>query len=467
MYPPLTSIADRIIQLLRKCSSRVHMHQIQNQIILHRLHCDSTIAHHFISACEDLCLLCLCLPLFFTRLQRPHLFTCNTLLKAFSHAQVSNIPFEIYAHMHKTSTLPNNYTYPFLLKSLSDFKKFKQALCVHTHVVKLGHLLDIYVQNSLLNVYASCGKMKLCRKMFDEMLERDVVSWTVMIMGYRNAGKYDDALIAFERMLSAGIVPNRVTMVNVLTACANFGAIEMGIWIHDFIRKNEWELDVVVGTSLIDMYLRCGRIDEGLNVFRSMKRKNTFTWNVVIKGLAFAERGQEAIWLFNRMEQDGFKADEVTFVNVLSACSHSGLVDIGRKIFSSLVGGKYGVSPNAKHYACMIDLFARAGCLGEAFKFINEMPFQPTESMWVSLLAGCRSHENLELSEIVGKKLVEVNPESSVYYVALSNLYADMGRWNDVAKVRELMKERGLKKDSGCSSVKSENQELEYGSLMQ
>ncbi|EEF30506.1 pentatricopeptide repeat-containing protein, putative [Ricinus communis] len=165
------------------------------------------------------------------------------------------------------------------------------------------------------------------------MPERDVVSWTVLIMGYRNAENYGDALIAFEQMQYAGIVPNHVTMVNVLGACARFGAIEMGIWIHDFIRRSGWEIDVILGTSLIDMYAKCGKINESLSVFRSMKEKNIFAWNAVIKGLAFAKCGQEAVRWFFTMEQEGFKPDEVTFVNVLSTCSHSGFVDLGKQLF--------------------------------------------------------------------------------------------------------------------------------------
>ncbi|KAJ9171847.1 hypothetical protein P3X46_015156 [Hevea brasiliensis] len=457
----LSVTAERIIRLLQMCISQTHIHQIQAQLILNKLHSNTTVAHHFITACQNLSLLHSSLPLFFfAHLPKPHVFICNNIIRAFSHSQAPYIPYSIYSYMHNNSILPNNYTFPFLLKSLSDFKDFKQARSVHTHVVKFGHLNDIYVQNSLLNVYASCGHMGLCRQLFDEMPDKDVVSWTILIMGYRSAGNYDDALIAFEQMQYAGLVPNHVTMVNVLGACASFGAIEMGIWIHDFIRRKRWEIDVILGTSLIDMYMKCGRIDEGLDVFRSMKERNIFAWNAVIKGLAFAKCGQEAVLFLNRMEEEGLNPDEVTLVNVLSACSHAGMVDMGQRIFSSLINGKYGFSPNAKHYACMVDLFARAGHLDEAFKFIREMPFEPTIPMWGSLLAVCRAQRNLELSEFVAKKLVELEPGNSAYYVVLSNLYSEMGRWTDAARVRELMKERGLKKYLGSSSVESKPRDM-------
>lgn len=330
---------------------------------------------------------------------------------------------------------------------------------MHTHIVKLGHFNDIYVQNSLLNVYASCGHMGVCRRVFDEMRQRDVVSWTVLIMGYRIAGKFDEALITFEQMQYAGIMPNHVTMVNALAACADFGALEMGVWIHDFIRRSKWELDVILGTSLINMYGRCGRIEEGMAVFKNMKEKNTFTWNAVIQGLAIAKSGEDAVWWFNRMEQERIRADSATLVGVLCACSHSGLVDTGKQIFSSLLDGKYGLSPNVKHYACMVDLFSRAGFLEDAFKCIKEMPFEPTKAMWGSLLAGGRANGDVELSEFAAWKLVELEPGNSSYYVVLSNMYAELGRWSDAEKVRGMMNERGLKKDLGWSVVELEHQE--------
>lgn len=309
--------------------------------------------------------------------------------------------------------------------------------------------------------------MRLCRRVFDEMPQKDVVSWTVLVMGYKNCRKYDDALIAFEQMQYAGVVPNRVTMVNALAACANFGALEMGVWIHDFVKRSGWEMDVILGTALVDMYAKCGRIEEGLSVFRSMMEKNAFTWNVLIKGLALAKSGEDAILWFNRMEKEGFNPDQVTILGVLCACSHSGFVDTGERIFSSFIDGKYGFSPNIKHYACMIDLYARAGRLEDAVNFMSNMPFEPTRTMWGSLLTGSRAQGNLNSCEFAAWKLVELEPENIAYYVMLSNLYAEMGRWSDVEKVRIMMKERGLTKDLGCSSVEAEPLEDVYEFLAQ
>ncbi|KAK7259381.1 hypothetical protein RIF29_24988 [Crotalaria pallida] len=457
----LLTVTERLQTLLQHCSSKIHVQQIQTQLILTNLHSHTTLASHFITACQRHNLLNTAFHLYTLSLPSsppPHVFIFNTLIRAFSHSLVSLTPFTIYTHMLNTSIRPNNFTFPFLFKSLSDSRQLLLAQCVHAHAVRLSFIGDIYVQNSLLDVYASCGCVATwCRKLFDEMPQRDVVSWTVLIMGCRNVGRYDDALLVFEQMQYASVAPNQVTMVIALAACANFGAIEVGTWIHDMIRRNGWELDVTLGTALVDMYAKCGRVEEGLSVFKSMKEKNVYTWNAVIKGLALAKSGIAAIWWFNKMEQDGIRPDEVTLIAVLSACSHSGLVDMGRQIFRFLGHGKYGFYPNVKHYACMVDLFARSGCLQEASEFMRCLPFEPTKAMWGSLLVGSKSQGDLEFGEFAAKKLVELDPDNTAYYVHLSNLYAEMGRWSDVEKVRGMMKDRQLTKDLGFSSVDVEH----------
>ncbi|XP_057964706.1 pentatricopeptide repeat-containing protein At5g66520-like [Malania oleifera] len=461
-FPQLRGSEHRILNWLDSCcTSAAHIHQIQAQLILQSLHSNTTIAHRFIAACKPLGLLPSAL-LLFTQLRKPHVFICNSLIRAFSHSHSPHDSVFVYAHMHKNSILPNNFTFPFLLKSLSELKDLRQGQCVHTHITKLGHLNDIYVQNSLLSIYASCGCMGSCHQAFNEMPQKDVVSWTVLIAGNRSAGRHDDALIAFEQMQYAGVVPNRVTMVNALSTCSKCGALEMGVWIHDFIRRSGWELDVILGTSLVNMYGNCGRIEEGMDVFKNMKEKNVFTWNALIKGLALAKSGNEAVRWFSRMEHEGIEADEVTFLGVLCACSHSGLVQMGRRIFSSLIVGKYGFLPNFKHYACMIDLLVRAGRLQEAFIIITKLPFEPTKAMWGAFVAGSRTHGELELSEFATRKLVELEPENGAHYVLLSNLYAEMGRRSDVESMKRLMKETEMKKDQGCGAIEFEYERNVY-----
>ncbi|KAL7590361.1 hypothetical protein Lser_V15G37668 [Lactuca serriola] len=444
---------NRIIHLLKNCTSASHIDQIQAQLIHHHRHLylNITVAHYFITACKSFSLLTSAYLLYTRHLDfKPHVRICNTLMKALTpHASIS-----FYAHMNRNSIFPNNYTFPLVLKSLSDLKDTLRGQAVHTHIIKLGHLNDIYVENSLMSLYSSGGEMGLCRQVFDEMSQRDVVSWTVMLTGYRQCGKLNDALLTFNQMHYAGVAPNQVTMVNALATCASCGAIDMGVWIHEFIKRNSWELDVILGTSLVNMYGKCGRIEDAIDVFLSMEQKNVFTWNSFLKGLAMTKHVEEVLWWFSRMEQEeGIKPDEVTMVVVLSACAHSGLVEKGREIFSSLFNRKYGFLPNAKHYACLVDLLARSGSLKEAMEIIKEMPFEPSKSVWGSLFAGCRAHGDLEMSELAAWKLIKLAPNDHTCYVELCSLYTDMGKWSELERVQSLMRANGLKNDSGVAPL--------------
>ncbi|KAL3725411.1 hypothetical protein ACJRO7_030435 [Eucalyptus globulus] len=433
--------------LTARCAGPSHARQVQARLVVLGLSSNTTLASRFIDVCHSLGLPHLALP-FFARLPRPHVFICNTLIRAFSLSRTPRVPFSVYTHMRRNSVRPNNFTFPFLLKSLADSGEFGQGLCVHAHVAKFGHLEDIFVRNSLLNLYASGGgDLALCRRMFDEMPHRDVVSWTILITGYRKVRRFGDVLMAFERMLLSGLDPNRVTMVNVLAACSSVREVGMGMWVHDFVRRRCWELDVTLGTALVNMYMRCGRVDEGLKAFHSVKEKSVSTWNMVIKGLALVKNGDEAVSWFSKMQQEGVKVDGETLVAVLSACSRSGLIDKGREIFSALIDGEFGISAGIKHYECVIDLLVRGGCQEDALELIRQMPFEPTKTMCRAILAGSTARG--KLSELAARNLIELEPENGAYYVLLSDLYTEIGRWSDVEKVRGLMEERGLQKDLG------------------
>ncbi|KAH6823988.1 hypothetical protein C2S53_016592 [Perilla frutescens var. hirtella] len=454
-----------LYSLTSRCKTPSHVAQILAQLIIGNLTSNTTVAAAFISACHSLNLLTsAAFPLFINIHTRPHTFVCNTLLKTFSHSNAPHKSPVIYSHMHRNIIPMNHYTFPFVLKAMADLKWIEGGKSVHAQIIKLGFLRDLYVGNSLLNLYAAGGDMDNCRNVFDEMPVRDVVSWTIVISGFKDSARFDDALLTFEGMRMEGVMPNQVTAVNALAACAGFGALDMGVWIHDYLKKSGWELDVILGTSLIDMYGKCGRIEEGLRVFEEMSERNVLTWNAVIRGLALSKNGKEAVRWFFRMEDEGIQPDEATLIAVLSACVHIGYVDMGRHIFSSLVDGYYGIPPSVEHYSCMVDLLARAKFLDDACKLINEMPFEPSVSTWGALLAGCRAQGAFELAEFAAWKLVELQPRNSTYYVMLSNLYAEKGRWNDVEKVRELMTDRGLRKDLGSSTVKNQTFEhsLEY-----
>jgi formamidase len=240
-------------------------------------------------------------------------------------------------------------------------------------------------------------------------------------------------------------------MVSALGACAAHGAVETGTWIHEYVQKQGWELDVVLGTALVDMYGKCGHVMDGAHVFSEMAERNVYTWNSIIGSFALAQNGTVALQWFYRMEADGVRPDAVTLVCVLCACAHAGFVDIGRKIFNLIVQGEYGFQPGIKHYGCMVDLLSRAGHLDDAFSVVETMPSQPNAVIWGLLLRGCKAHGDSRLSERVMTRLIELEPENASHYVLLSNLYADTGRWQEAEEILQWMKKYGLRKDAGWS----------------
>lgn len=282
-------------------------------------------------------------------------------------------------------------------------------------------------------------------------------------MAYRTNGKLNQSLIMFERMQFAGVAPNRVTMVNALAACAASAAVEMGVWIHNYVRRSRWVLDVVLGTSLVDMYSKCGRVEDAVKVFDEMPEKNVWTWNSVIGGMAMVKCGDEALMWFLKMEEEGVRPDPVTLVGVLCACSHAGMIMMGRRLFRLMVEGKYGFRPGIKHYGCMVDMFCRAGMIGAAVEVVERMPWEANVAIWGCLLKGSRAHGDLGLSEFAARRLVEIEPGNVAHYVVLGSLYAEMGRWTEAEELRRRMKAMGLRKDGGWSLA--ENDEVITGDI--
>lgn len=258
-------------------------------------------------------------------------------------------------------------------------------------------------------------------------------------------------------------------MVSALGACAAHGAVDTGIWIHQYVQKQGWELDVVLGTALVDMYGKCGHVAEGVRVFSEMTERNVCTWNSIIGAFALAQDGEMALRWFYRMKADGVRPDAVTLICVLYACAHAGFVDIGRKIFNLIVQGEYGFQPGIKHFGCMIDLFSRSGHLDDAFRVVEAMPSQPNNVIWGLLLQGCKARGDTVLSEYVTRRLVELEPENASHYVTCANLYAETGRWLEAEDVLKQMKEKGLAKDAGWSIRMSDrlSKYISDGNLME
>lgn len=304
--------------------------------------------------------------------------------------------------------------------------------------------------NAMISGYARHSMIEESRGFFEKMPQRDEVSWSAMIDGYVHCTHFVDALDTFQKMLREGVKPKKFVFSSVLAASANVGALEQGRWIHAYVERNSVQVDAILGTSLVDMYAKCGRLDLASDAFEKTASKEIFSWNAMIGGFAMHGHARDAIELFFRMEREKFSPDMITFVNVLSACSHGGLVKEGRRLFN-LMKQEYGITPKVEHYGCMVDLLGRAGLFREAEEMINSMPMTPNAAVWGALLNGCRIHGNAQLAEKVGNILLELEPENSGRYALLSNIYAKAGRWDDVSKVRKLMKHRGVKTIPGSS----------------
>ncbi|OMO97940.1 hypothetical protein COLO4_14243 [Corchorus olitorius] len=306
--------------------------------------------------------------------------------------------------------------------------------------------------NALIKGYIKAGEFIEARRVFDNMKQRDVISWTSMITGYCEANQYTDALKLFEDMMAAKVVPDEITVASVLSACANLGALDVGQAVHEYICKHVIRADVYVRNSLIDMYCKCGVAEKALEVFHDMKERDSVSWTSIISGLAVNGFADSALGFFSQMLEEGFRPTHGCFVGVLLACTHAGLVDKGLEYFESMEK-VHGLTPEMKHYGCVVDLLSRSGHLERAYQFIKQMPIQPDIVVFRILLSACKLHGNVVLAEIVTNKLLELDPSNSGNYVLLSNTYASSDKWDAAAKVRELMGGKDVQKPTGWSSI--------------
>ncbi|CAM6054767.1 unnamed protein product [Sphagnum tenellum] len=308
--------------------------------------------------------------------------------------------------------------------------------------------------------YVKSGQGQKALELFQQMQQegsRDVVSWTVMMLGHVKCGQGQKALRLFRQMQQEGVLPNAVTFMVVLNACASVVALEEGRRVHEQITQSSCESDVFVGNSLIDIYAKCGSMEDAWRVFNTMPSRDVVSWNAMLGGFALHGHGQEALAHFERMCEEGIEVDNVTFVCLLSACSHAGLLCEGQRSFRSM-STVHKISAKLEHYTCMVDLLGRAGHLHEAEDMIKMMPCKPDVAVWMASLGACRIHGNVEMGERIAKHILEVDPGNAAGYVLLSNIYAAAGKWDLSEKVQSQRKERGVKKQSGRTWIEVNNE---------
>ncbi|KAJ0052171.1 hypothetical protein Pint_01865 [Pistacia integerrima] len=306
--------------------------------------------------------------------------------------------------------------------------------------------------NAMISGYMKSGDFDSARVLFNDVPMRDLISWNSMISGYEKNGRFIEALELFEDMLNCDFMPNDATLVSALSAVSGLASLSKGRWIHSYMIKNEFVIDGVLGTLLVQMYSKCGSIESALKVFRAISRKKVGHWTAMIVGSGMHGMAAQALDLFNELCSYRMKPHAITFIGVLNACSHAGLVDDGRRYFDMMIN-EYGIQPTIEHYGCLVDILCRTGNLEEARSIVESMPMRPNMVILMSLLSGARNHGNKDIGEYAANHLLEEAPETIGCYVVLSNMYAAAGQWEKVSKVREMMKKRGFRKDPGCSSI--------------
>ncbi|KAK1304690.1 Pentatricopeptide repeat-containing protein [Acorus calamus] len=351
---------------------------------------------------------------------------------------------------------PNAATMVCLLSACSKVSNYELGRWVSVFVDVNAIPLNVMLSTALIDMHSKCGDVNEARRVFDLVSDKtSSASWNSMITGYVRAEFPEEAIRLFGMMGAVHSKPNEITLVNVLSACARLGALELGREVHLYLGRSEMDMNMKLATAVVDMYSKCGSIDDACLVFVKAREKDVALWNAMIFGLAMHGRGRDALSLFDWMEREGIhRPDEVTFVGVLSACCHSGLVEQGRYNFKKLVS-QYQLRPKIEHYSCMVDLLGRAGCLDEAFELVNNMTVPLDSIIWVSLLGACRTHCNIKLADEV-RRVVLINSSESLnlgLFLLLGSVYASMGWWTDVEGIRRLMEDRGMRKTSGRSWV--------------
>ncbi|CAL0304666.1 unnamed protein product [Lupinus luteus] len=356
----------------------------------------------------------------------------------------------LFKKMHARNMKIDDYTFPSVLNSC--IVGSTDAKSVHCLIIKTGFENYKLVSNALVDMYAKTGDLNCAYAVFEKMLEKDVISWTSLVTGYAQNGSHEDSVKIFCNMRIAGVRPDQVVVASILSACAELTLLEFGKQVHSDFIKSGLRSSLSVENSLVAMYAKCGCLDDADSIFVSMHVRDVITWTSLIVGYAQNGKGKESLRFYDAMVSSGTKPDFITFIGLLFACSHAGLVDDGRVYFQQM-SKVYGIEPGAEHYACMIDLFGRSGKLDEAKELLNQMNVKPDATVWKALLAACRVHGNLELGERAATNLFVLEPMNAMPYVMLSNIYSAAGKWDGAAKIRKLMKSKGITKEPGCSWI--------------
>ncbi|XP_076945314.1 putative pentatricopeptide repeat-containing protein At1g69350, mitochondrial [Bidens hawaiensis] len=383
-----------------------------------------------------------------------HIFTWNMIISGYTREGMSEDALDLFKQMRAHKVSPDEFTVASIVSACGTMGSLYLGAQVHTYAIKTG-VLNEFVLNSLIDMYAKCGFVDLAYTIFKNQSDKGVVTWNSMMWGFAHNGKSVEAMNLFDQMWLDDLEMDDVTFLGVIQACSDLRDLEKGKWVHHKLITNGVMNNIInnnayVSTALLDMYAKCGELWMAQRVFDMMPYKSVVSWSAMIDGYGMHGLVDMSISVLDKMLESKVKPNEITFMNILSACSHAGYVDRGQLYFNSMKKD-FGIEPKLEHFSCLIDLLSRAGHLDEAYNVIISMTFEPTSGIWSSLLSGCRIHRRLDMIKLVQENLEKI--DDTGFYALLSNISAEGEDWKQFQSVRSLMKTTGLKKLQGCSMV--------------
>ncbi|KAL5712958.1 hypothetical protein ACHQM5_015078 [Ranunculus cassubicifolius] len=380
----------------------------------------------------------------FATMNEKDVVSWSSLIACYTRNEMTTEALNLFNEMVLKGFEPNSVTLVSVIQACAAACNIGQGKRLHELARSKGVELQRSVLTALVDMYMKCSHLKEALELFKRSPQKDVVLWSALISGYAQNGRANEALRLFHSMLSSDCRPDAVIMVKVLIACSELTILQQALCFHGYLVSSGFDDKVYVGAGLIDLYAKCGALDNSIKVFDGMTYRDVVVWTAMIAGYGVNGHGREAIKTFKLMTETSVVIpNSVTFLSLLFACSHAGLVDEGLKIFENMVH-EYHIEPNSEHYSIMVDLLGRKGKLKEALDFINQMPIPPGPHVWGALLGACRIHHNLQIGEIVAKNLLILDPEHASYQLLLSNMYCEDGKWESMTEIRELIKEKGL-----------------------
>ncbi|KAL8216154.1 hypothetical protein R6Q57_022991 [Mikania cordata] len=382
----------------------------------------------------------------------------TAIITAYEQAERAETALCLLHQMQQEGFLMDWVTTVTVASAVGQLGDTKAGQAVHAYAIRNTFIHEIPVVNSIVAMYAKCGEVEIAETIFEHTKQRNIITWNSMLTCYTQNGLASETLALFERMKMFDINLNEVTALILVSACSDLGSRQHASKIHDFIVQNKIDINLTLWNAIMDMYAKCADLDTALRMFKEIpvNQLDVSSWNTLISGYGMHGFGKEAVELFNQMKIENFNPNHITFTSVLSACSHSGLINEGKTFFEEME--IFSVTKEPKHYACMVDMYGRAGLLNEAYDLIKNMKSQANDEVWGALLLACKIHGNTNLAKVADDNLFHLEPHHTGYYVLMSNIYADSRNWQEVGNLRQNMKNRCLRKPAAVSLIEFNNE---------